>query len=747
MSKDKKMSDNDKMLSELFIAVAVCVVACMVLPLALIALPLAILLKSLLYGDKVLKKFGLGLLVGAVFYVFIFGVSDSFSGLIFRSFGDEAYLVFDELMDMKPKFFKFYPTYPEDIRLYFWLSYPVSVFMALAFKIKEKAKKKNSRELFKKKNSGGFTTFIRFLTVICIPYHFAGRLLTEVSGKIFSQKITAYAFFALMLSLFYIGVYLTFGSIFSWHIEFGYILNKADFIFKVVSPWFIDLFKQYFYLGAVLFPIVYLAKLDEFKINIVEGFGLREKVNKIGASGVYLGRNQDNRPIVLDNEILNHHVHVVGASGFGKTTFLLNIIKEKIEAHESVIFVDLKGDIDTVCEITTFAKNANRLDDFEFFSISEDFLDVSKGLSLFKNGNAVEIKDKIMGAFNYDHEYYKKRIESFLNLSLRALIYLRDKKDEEFDLESIYKLLLGFENIEDLSSKIDNEFIEKDLESLIADKKLKEDLTGLRADIEGLIKTDFGRLISKGGEINFYESMRDSKIVYIHLDSQRYEVSAEKLGRLILQDIKTASAKIVTTMSKYDRTPITLIVDEFANLATEQFVGFLNRARASGIGIVIAHQELSDLDVFSPVVKDQIMTNTSTLFSFLQKLPKSAEMISGIAGTYTTEKETTQFNESGGFFSYQEKTGMGSLREVEEYIIHPNLIKELERGECFMISKYPRTHIAKVFVNYLNYDHIDKDELMETLKELNGNSNQNIVKNTKKEYKQANYEDWFEGKI
>ncbi|MCP4159028.1 MAG: hypothetical protein GY760_03045, partial [Deltaproteobacteria bacterium] len=151
MSEDKKMSDNDKMLSELFIAVAVCVVAGIVLPLALIALPLAIILKSLLDSDKTLKSFGLGLFAGAVFYVFIFGISDNFSGLIFRSFGDEAYSVFNELMDMKPKFFKFYPSYPEDIRLYFWISYPVSIFMALAFEIKEKAKKKNSRELFKKK--------------------------------------------------------------------------------------------------------------------------------------------------------------------------------------------------------------------------------------------------------------------------------------------------------------------------------------------------------------------------------------------------------------------------------------------------------------------------------------------------------------------------------------------------------------------------------------------------------------------
>ena len=213
-----------------------------------------------------------------------------------------------------------------------------------------------------------------------------------------------------------------------------------------------------------------------------------------------------------------------------------------------------------------------------------------------------------------------------------------------------------------------------------------------------MIKTDFGFLLSNKGGINFFDSIVSDKIVLIHLDSQRYEATAERLGRLILQDIKTASAKIVSTIPKQERKPFTLIVDEFANLATEQFVGFLNRARASGIGIVVAHQELSDLDVFSPTVKNQVIANTSTLVSFLQKLPESAETIAGIAGTYKSEKETSQVEEEGVLFKSKKETGMGTVRDVEEYIIHPNDIKNLGVGECFIVSKYPPPVLAKLFV-------------------------------------------------
>ena len=710
---------SDEAISTLFIGSLIVIIAGLVLPIILISLPLAIMLKKLLDDEKALFRYVFGLLLGCIFYTFIFGINDNFAGLVFKSFGNELRYLFDELMALKPKSVKFYPDFPNDVRLYFWFTYFAAIVMSVVLKIKDKKKNLSSREVFARKHSTVFSNIIKFLTVVAIPYYVAARLIVKTANKWSSNRLRLQLYCITSMIFFYIFVYLIFGQVFSWHIKFGLFLNKSVIIFKVISPWFVDLVKQYFYLGAVIFPLVFINRKKDFELHSSDFVQIVGKNRSKIQNGVYLGKDQNSKPIFLNNQTLNHHVHVVGASGFGKTTLLLNIIKEKIDAFEGIIFVDLKGDIDTICELTTFVKNAGRIQDFEFFSISEDFLEVSNGLSLFKNGNALEIKDKIMGAFKYGHDYYKKRVESFLNLSLRALVHLRDTRGRGFDLESIYKLILGFEHIEDLASQIDDEYIKSDLKTMIVDKNLKDDLTGLKADIEGLIKTDFGHLISGEDGINFYESIRDSKIVYIHLDSQRYEVSAEKLGRIILQDIKTASAKIITGVPKEGRKHFTLIVDEFANLATEQFVGFLNRARASGIGIVIAHQELSDLDVFSPVVKDQIMTNTSTLFSFLQKLPKSAEIIAGIGGTVTTEKETTQFDENGLIFKTKEKTGMGSIREVEEYVVHPNLIKELGRGECFMISKYPYTRIAKVFVNYLDNQFMSKYELIEMLKQLN----------------------------
>lgn len=82
------------------------------------------------------------------------------------------------------------------------------------------------------------------------------------------------------------------------------------------------------------------------------------------------------------------------------------------------------------------------------------------------------------------------------------------------------------------------------------------------------------------------------------------------------------------------------------------------------------------------------MRNTSTLYAFLQKRAESAEIIAGIAGTHTVSRSTERHSK---LLFMDIPTGEKSVREVEEYRIHPNLIKTQGVGECAVIKKYPRS--------------------------------------------------------
>lgn len=61
------------------------------------------------------------------------------------------------------------------------------------------------------------------------------------------------------------------------------------------------------------------------------------------------------------------------------------------------------------------------------------------------------------------------------------------------------------------------------------------------------------------------------------------------------------------------RSPFFLYVDEFHNLTTKSFAGLLSEARKYGLGLILAHQHLSQTD---PDVRDAILGNVGTMIIF-----------------------------------------------------------------------------------------------------------------------------------
>ena len=61
------------------------------------------------------------------------------------------------------------------------------------------------------------------------------------------------------------------------------------------------------------------------------------------------------------------------------------------------------------------------------------------------------------------------------------------------------------------------------------------------------------------------------------------------------------------------RRPFFLYVDEFHNLTTKSFAGLLSEARKYGLGLVLAHQHLSQTD---PDVRDAILGNVGSMVVF-----------------------------------------------------------------------------------------------------------------------------------
>lgn len=396
------------------------------------------------------------------------------------------------------------------------------------------------------------------------------------------------------------------------------------------------------------------------------------------------------RKETLSEGQLNHHVHIVGASGYGKTVLLSHLIEQRIKQGKGLLFIDLKGDMDTLLKLTQYAIDAGRSQDLCTLSLSEKNLSVP--YNILGEGNPTQLRDRIVGSLNWSEEYYKNQAASFLLRLFIVLTWFREHRNEAIHLGKVLECIQSTDELNKIGNQIpasepNLRLIMQDLVDFSKDKDSYRSLQGLRTQIESIVLSDFGSLMATSSPgINLFDAYKESKIIFLFLDSRRYGETAKAVGRFILQDLKYSSGKVDAEIPKKDRKPFSVIIDEFADLASEDFIGFLDRARSSKTSVVVSHQELCDLNRISPEFAGRLMGNTSTLYSFLQKRPESAETIASIGGTRKSWKETLS---SDKFMGIDVLNGAKSHREVEEFNIHPNVIKSLEVGVCVCIKKYP----------------------------------------------------------
>lgn len=396
---------------------------------------------------------------------------------------------------------------------------------------------------------------------------------------------------------------------------------------------------------------------------------------------------------------LNHHVHVVGASGYGKTVFLSHIVRQRIEQGAGLLFIDLKADMDTILKFTQYAAQADRLDDLKIMSLTD--MKVSAPYNLIANGTATQIRDRIMLSLNWSEEFYRNQAASFLLKVLIGLCWLRDRQTRPLHLGELHRIVSNRTYLGDVCGLLPLEAArERDIfqEAVLFASNADNwnSLQGLRTQLESIVLSDFGDLFSSSEDgIDLFEAAHGSKLVYLFLDTRRYGETAKSVGRFILQDLKSVSARIDAEVPKVDRKPFTILIDEFADLAQEDFIGFLDRARSSRMSVVVSHQEICDLQRISPEFAGRLMGNTSTLYAFLQKRPESAELIAGVAGTQPLTEETVQTNRT---LFVDWSTGMKSRKTVEGFVIHPNVVKRLRVGSCVCVKKYPeaRAYLVEV---------------------------------------------------
>ncbi|RUP75087.1 DUF87 domain-containing protein, partial [Spiroplasma poulsonii] len=164
-----------------------------------------------------------------------------------------------------------------------------------------------------------------------------------------------------------------------------------------------------------------------------------------------------NKNFGLIKSNLTQHTLLVGTTGSGKTTTLMQIIKElRFKFRETTIIIDGKGDVNLIEKIKQQDPNAFI---WEIGGTTE--------YKPFANKNKVILADKIMSLFDFSEQYYQNLAHNYLLLLLDTLLkndiaITFDNLVKYFPIKQLEKLIAFNDNSISLLSNFD----EKDINGL-----------------------------------------------------------------------------------------------------------------------------------------------------------------------------------------------------------------------------------------------------------------------------------------
>lgn len=443
-----------------------------------------------------------------------------------------------------------------------------------------------------------------------------------------------------------------------------------------------------------------------FMVNCRRKSLFMESKTDINIDKILIGKN-GMHPVYISNNELNQHCLVIGTTGAGKTTTILNFVEHAAIHNLPCIYMDGKGDIDLVNKLHGIATKYNRV--LKVFTLRpSDRIPELSYYNPLSSGNATEWKNRIMSLFaqaeGKGQEHFSLIEQNYINFVSNVLYELYQQTNQSIDLKVLLSALEHKDFLLNAATKFAPAMKEKLIQLYDSDvaKQMSGDVVKL---LELFIYSNYGYLFDTSGKstvINISESITNNELVLFLFDAAAYGEDTKKVAKMVINDINSSFAGFDKFTRAY------CIFDEFASYASGNLADSISLQRSKGMHAIIGTQSITSVKLKSletkRVAEDLIACCNTYIIQKINHVD-DAQLFANVMGTRETIKYSSNIYDQNSLPSKKVQENariIGSTQIVEEFKINPQKIKELRQGEAIIYRKAAEVEPVKIKVNQIN---------------------------------------------
>lgn len=332
------------------------------------------------------------------------------------------------------------------------------------------------------------------------------------------------------------------------------------------------------------------------------------------------------RPFGIRQTDRMHHLYLIGQTGTGKSTFLLNLALKDAAAGTGFCLIDPHGDL-------ALAVHQHLTVPHRYWNVADPacpygynpLTQVPPSLRPLVASGLIETLKKQWA------DSWGARMEHLLRYAVLALL-----DQPHADIRDIVRLYIDKEFRREVVSRIADDQVRSFWTKEFPNMNYMNAIDGV-APIANKLGAFLAHPVIRRAmcepeqPLRFRSIMDQGEVLVVNLAKGRLGTDmANVLGGLLVSNVMLAAFSRQSSEEKARR-PFMLHVDEFPSFTTEAFASLLPEARKYGLGLTLAHQHLSQMGA---AVLDAVLGNVGTVIAFrvgAQDAPQIARQLSDVS--------------------------------------------------------------------------------------------------------------------